>query len=271
MLEMLAGLQKDLKGNKNGDDFFSGTGNSQYIAEQFAKRMGIKVYSIEEPLDFDCLLRDEDTIAVCYPIYGSCVPRIMREFVLQHRPHFETKKLIILCTQMLFSGDGARAFARIIPGCDDRVIYAEHFLMPNNICNFFLFPISEKEAAVKPLKALKKLDRVCLHIQNSVVKRRGWNIFSTLLGKTQNIAYPKLEKKGRSSFIADESCIGCGLCVKCCPVHNLEMRNGTVVQKDRCILCYRCVNRCPKQSCTVLIHAKPKKQYQGIKQGEQKP
>lgn len=34
---------------------------------------------------------------------------------------------------MLFSGDGAKAFARLIPNCDGRVRYAEHFKMPNNL------------------------------------------------------------------------------------------------------------------------------------------
>ena len=250
--------------------YFSGTGNSRYIAEQFAERMEIRAYSIEEELDFDSLLKDEDAIAVCYPIYGSCVPRIMREFVQSYRRYFETKKLVIFCTQMLFSGDGARAFARELPGCDDRVIYAEHFLMPNNICNFFLFPIREREAEKKPQRALKKLDRVCREIKDGVVRRRGWSVLSALLGKTQNIAYPRLEQKGRSSFLADEDCTGCGLCVKRCPAHNLEMVRGRVVQKDRCILCYRCVNLCPRQSCTVLLHTKPKKQYKGVREARKR-
>lgn len=244
--------------------YFSGTGNSQYIAEQFASRMNIKAYSIEQDLDFDTLLANVDTIAVCYPIYGSCVPRIMREFVEKYKIHFETKKLIIFCTQMLFSGDGARAFARLLNECDGRILYAEHFLMPNNICNFLLFPMTEKEKIKKPEKALKKLDLVCSDIRNGIVKKRGWNIFSALLGKTQNVAYPKMERKGKSSFRTDESCIGCGLCVKNCPMHNLEMVNGKVIQKNNCTLCYRCVNLCPKQSCTIYLHKKPKRQYKGI-------
>ena len=64
--------------------YFSGTGNSKYLAEQFAKRMNINVYSIEQNLDFETIFSHEDTIAFCYPIYGSCVPRIMREFVSKY-------------------------------------------------------------------------------------------------------------------------------------------------------------------------------------------
>lgn len=174
--------------------YFSGTGNSKYLAEQFAKRMNINAYSIEQNLDFETIFSHEDTIAFCYSIYGSCVPRIMREFVSKYK-----------------------------------------------------FYLNEK-----------KLDRICLDIQHGKVKKRGWNIYSTLLGKTQNIAYMKMEKQGLSSFRTDESCIGCGLCAKRCPTHNLEMQNGKVVQKGNCTLCYRCVNLCPKQSCAVYFHKKQK-------------
>ena len=244
--------------------YFSGTGNSKFIAKRFARRMRAKAYSIEQNLNFGELFSKEDTIAVCYPVYGSCVPRIMREFVAKYKKYFNSKKLIIFCTQMMFSGDGARAFARLLPGCDKRVIYAEHFMMPNNICNFFLFPITEREKIRKSAKALRKLDRVCLDIRRGIVKKRGWNPFSTLLGKTQNVAFSKTEEQGRSSFRTSESCTGCGLCVKKCPAHNLEMRNGKVLQKGNCTLCYRCVNLCPVQSCTIFIHKKPERQYKGL-------
>lgn len=114
----------------------------------------------------------------------------------------------------------------------------------------------------KPLRALEKLDKVCSDIQKGVVKKRGWNAFSNILGKTQNIAYPKMEAKARASFRTDDSCIGCGLCVKKCPMHNLELVNGKVKQNGNCTLCYRCVNICPKQSCTVYFTKKPKKAIQ---------
>lgn len=245
--------------------YFSGTGNSKYIAKQFSKKMDSDCYSIEEKINFKSILSNADTIAVVYPIYGSCVPRIMREFVEKYLEELKNKKLIIFCTQMLFSGDGARAFARLIPGCDKNIIYAEHFIMPNNICNFFLFPMSNKVILKKTKKADKKLDKVCDNIKKEIIRKRGWNIISTLLGKTQNIAYPKMEEQARHSFIADSTCIQCGLCVKLCPMNNLEIIDGKVVQKDNCTICYRCVNICPQKAATVYFRAKPKKQYEGIK------
>jgi hypothetical protein len=64
--------------------YFSGTGNSKYIADTFSRHMDAKCHSIEEQLDYGQLLVSEETIAFCYPIFGSRVPRIMREFVAQH-------------------------------------------------------------------------------------------------------------------------------------------------------------------------------------------
>lgn len=244
--------------------YFSGTGNSEYIAQRFSEKMKAKCHSIEENIDFEHLLARTNVIAVCYPIYGSCVPRIMREFVEKHKRAFRRKKLIIFCTQMMFSGDGARAFTRLLSGCHNHVIYAEHFNMPNNISNFFLFPIREKERIRKVNAANKKLDVVCSNIKKGVIKKRGWSKFAHLLGKMQNSSYPAIEEKQKGSFVADSNCIQCGLCVKHCPMKNLELDEAGVKQKNNCILCYRCVNLCPKKAATVFIHKKPKQQYKGI-------
>ena len=244
--------------------YFSGTGNSAYVAKGFAGRMGADCHSIEESLDFAALLAVHDTVAVCYPIYGSCVPRIMREFAQRHSSALAEKKLVILCTQMMFSGDGARAFARLLPGCDGNVRYAEHFNMPNNISNFWLFPVGEGERRRKQRVADRKLERICRDMQNGIVRRRGWSRFSTLLGKLQNTYWPAIEEKQKGSFAADGDCNRCGACVGRCPVENLSLTEMGVAQKNDCILCYRCVNLCPQKAATVMLHAKPKRQYKGI-------
>lgn len=244
--------------------YFSGTGNSKYIATEFANRMKSQCYSIEEKQDFQELFHKEDTIAVCYPIYGSCVPAIMREFVNKYKEVLSEKKFIIFCTQMIFSGNGAKAFAQLIPGSERRVLYAEHFKMPNNISNFFLFPITEKERLRKHKKADRLLEKTCSNIQNGIVVRRGFHPVSSLLGKMQNTYWYHIERKKQGSFKTNQYCNDCGLCVSCCPTHNLEKTTGGIQQKNNCTLCYRCVNICPRRAAMVMLHYRPKKQYKGI-------
>ena len=86
--------------------YFSGTGNSRFVAEHFAAAAGAACYSIEEPLDAAVLLRQEEVVAFCYPVYGSCVAGPMRSFVQAHQDELQGKRFVILATQLIFSGDG---------------------------------------------------------------------------------------------------------------------------------------------------------------------
>lgn len=246
--------------------YFSGTGNSQYIAELFATRMGSDCHSIEEQIDFNKVIFDNDTIAFVYPIYGSYIPRIMRDFVTGVRGDLEDKKIIIFCTQYLFSGDGTRVFTELLPkSCE--ITYTEHFLMPSNICNFPPFSTNDGVKIQKYLmKAQRKMNVACLNIENRIVKKRGFTIFSKTLGLLQRPGFRYGEKKISKSIRIKDLCTRCGVCVAICPTHNLKIDNNKVQQNNICTLCYRCVNKCPEKAITVFIHRRVKRQYKGVKE-----
>ena len=243
--------------------YFSGTGNTKYLSEHFAEIMKSTSYSIEDNVDFEGLISRNETIAFCYPIYGSCVPEIMRDFVLKHKVYLKEKNLIIFSTQMLFSGDGARVFTELIEDIDVNIIYAEHFNMPNNICNFFLLPVKTREKARRVLeKADRKLVKTCNHIKSGKVNKRGFNIFSAYVGLlSQRMYFRIIEKKAKKDVRISPNCNSCGKCVKVCPRKNLEIHDNKINQKGKCTLCYRCVNICPQKAITVLLHTGVKKQY----------
>ena len=183
--------------------FFSGTGNTQYIAEFYSKLMKSECYSIEDVADFETIICNEDTITFCYPVYGSRVPEIMRVFVQKYKAHLHGKKLIILCTQLFFSGDGARVFMELLEDIEVEIIYAEHFNMPNNICNLAIIPLSSHEKSKKIVeKADLKLFKTCDNIKKGIVIKRGFSNLSKQVGwYSQRIYFGKVEEKeiGRAS------------------------------------------------------------------------
>ncbi len=247
--------------------YFSGTGNSRYIAEYFSRTMGCEHYSIEEDIDFKKLISTNDPITFCYPTYGSCVPFIMREFILEYKKYLNDKKLIILSTQLLFSGDGARVLTELLEDIKYKVIYAEHFNMPNNICNLPIFTNPSKKKIGKYIsKANKKINKISKYIKKGTIKKRGFNIISKYLGLiSQRIYFKDIEEKAKNDVRITRDCILCGKCVRICPTHNLEKVGSRIEQKGKCTLCYRCVNECPVKAITVLYHKKVLQQYSGIR------
>ena len=261
--------------------YFSGTGNTKYIAELFSGKTGARCMSIEDEAGFfNEEIRSEiqlnETIVFCYPIYGSRVPLIMRQFAAKYIDFLRGKKIIILVTQVAFSGDGARAFCDLFPKDHIQVVYAEHFSMPNNVCNF----PSPKRAGTKTVQrrlrtAEKKMDRICRDLKEDIVKKRGFSTGSRILGSIQGkpwqgnsknafAAENTMEHRAKHGVRIGGDCVICNICVERCPMGNLENRQGAISHKGNCTVCYRCVNLCPQKAITTFIHRKPRRQYKGI-------
>jgi len=245
--------------------YFSGTGNSKYIAKLFCRNMNAQCHSIEENINFVQLIFSHEKIGFCYPIYGSRVPRIMREFVCRYIECLKDKKIVIFCTQLIFSGDGARVFTDMFSRDYVKVIYAEHFYMPNNVNNLFFLPIENDKIINKKLEnAERKMKIVCDNINNRKIIKRGFNIFSRFLGLFQGIFMPMLERKALDNVMVYDKCTLCGLCVSICPMCNFKKLNGKIVTKGNCTMCYRCINKCPENAIAVFLKTKINRQYKGL-------
>jgi len=238
--------------------------------------MDAKCFSIETDTNFTQELKDTDTVAFCYPIYGSRIPRNMREFVARYKSDINGKKIIILVTQALFSGDGARVFTDLFLDSKIDVIYAEHINMPNNVNNMVIL---RKATDIRLKKYVRKADvkllRVCNDIKTGIIKKRGFSRFSQVLGCIQGKIWQgdsrkvepdirSAEYKLKKSVKIRKECTACNLCVGLCPVRNLLNKDGKIVTNNNCIVCYRCINHCPAKAISIMINTKPGWLYKGI-------
>ncbi len=48
--------------------------------------------------------------------------------------------------------------------------------------------------------------------------------------------------------VAEDRCIGCGMCARVCPMANITLTDGKPAFHDRCAYCFACFHACPKQA-----------------------
>ena len=60
------------------------------------------------------------------------------------------------------------------------------------------------------------------------------------------VFYPVFVKA--KAFYADQTCTGCGKCVKVCPLNNVTMNNKKPVWGKHCTHCMACICHCPAEA-----------------------
>lgn len=139
--------------------YFSGTGNTKYCITKLIQELdkNSKLYSIE---DKDSLraINENETIIFGYPIYYSNLPKIVKDFIENNAKLFYEKKIFILATMGLFSGDGTGCSARLFKKYGATILGGIHIQMPDCIGDVKLLkkPLSKNIKIID--KANQKLD-----------------------------------------------------------------------------------------------------------------
>lgn len=235
--------------------YFSGTGNSKFAAECFCQNYDkdSKALSIEDQ-DAISEIKRSDLLVFSYPVQYSTVPKILRDFITKNNELWMNKKVFIIATMGLFSGDGSGILGRLLHGFGAEVIGGLHLKMPDSI--------GDEKALKRPLEKNKELVRAAeLKIKESVSLLKEGNPtreglgplyqMAGLFGQRLYFGHKTKEYSSKLKINADK-CVGCGLCVKLCPMNNITVASGKAVSGNQCTMCYRCINKCPKQAITLL-------------------
>lgn len=235
--------------------YFSGTGNTRFCAERFVNAFGngSRTFPIEDKAALSAI-GESDEIVIAYPVYYSNVPKIVRDFIENNSSIWRGKRVFIIATMGLFSGDGAGCSARILRKHGAIVTGGLHVKMPDCIGDVGLLKKSPEENRAIIEKAKDKIDKAAESCRNGKPPREGLNVFSHIAGlfgqrlwfrgKTKDYTQnPKIDK---------EKCVGCGECERVCPMRNIRAENGKAVSGNRCTMCYRCFSECPQRAITII-------------------
>jgi len=234
--------------------YFSGTGNTKYCVETFIKHYdGSNAISIEAPNAKKAIMK-HDTIVFGYPVYFSNAPKIVRDFIAENQECYDKKKIFIIATMGLFSGDGTGCTARLFRKHHAKVVGGLHLKMPDCIGDEKL--LKKSLAANKEIirQAEDKIAFASAKWKEGNPTKEGLNFFYHMAGLFGQRLwfYGKTATYKNKPDVDRQKCIGCGRCAALCPRKNINISDGKAVSYDKCTLCYRCVSHCPTQALTIL-------------------
>lgn len=235
--------------------YFSGTGNSRYALEVFLKKYDetAKAYSIEDE-DITKYINNNEELVFAYPVQYSNIPKMLKDFIDRNQHLWNGKKIFVIATMGLFSGDGAGNLARRLHKYGAQIVGGLHLKMPDSIADEKALkrPLEKNKELVK--LAEQKIDKAVKNMKKGKVPQEGIGFFYHLAGLfgQRLYFYSKTKRYSNKVKVNKQKCVGCGQCVNLCPMRNLRIEQNMAVAEDRCTMCYRCINTCPKQAITLI-------------------
>lgn len=235
--------------------YFTGTGNSKYALEVFLRvyDSDCKAFSIEDDNAIKNI-KEHKEIIFSYPVQYSTVPKILRDFIKKNNQLWRNKKVFVIATMGLFSGDGAGVLGRLLQSYGAEIIGGLHIKMSDSIADERVLkrPLEKNIQLIK--NAEIKLEKAVYNFKEGKPPQEGLGTIHRIFGFLgQRLLFGNKTKNYTDKLRIDtKKCVACGKCVKICPMKNIELVDNTVKQNNQCTMCYRCVNYCPKKAITLL-------------------
>lgn len=235
--------------------YFSGTGNTKFCIDKFMEEYdhSKNAFPIEAKETLSQIANSRE-IVIGYPVQYSNIPRILQDYIVRNRQLWNGKKVFIIATMGLFSGDGAGILARLLKRYGAAITGGLHLKMPDSISDEKALKRSLEKNKELVQKAAEKIQRAVRDIKSGTPPQEGLSPLCHLAGLfgQRLYFYRKTEHYTDRIKIDHAKCIGCGLCEKLCPMGNLSLENGIAAASSQCTMCYRCISKCPQQAITLL-------------------
>ncbi len=262
--------------------YYSGCGNSRWIATMLAERMNEQLIEIPAALKAEALtytLQKKEKVGFVFPIYGWRPPEIVRYFVKhlslaqedggKHQPY-----TYAVCTCGDNIGRADKVFRRTLRRAGLPMDSFISVTMPETYINLPGFKLDNKQDVRQKLElAHSNVGLITSRLKHgaheiNVVRGKIPWTKTYLIGPL----FEKYTHRADHHFrVREKSCISCGKCAEICPVDKIEMIDGkpkwmfrdanTPKWQRHCLSCMACYHNCPKNAIQYADQTKGKGQY----------
>lgn len=228
--------------------YFTGTGNSLYVAKQIEENP----VSIPQVINGENLVFSADSIGIVAPVYGHEVPPMVHEFM--KKAVFHTDYFYMILTYGNRHGGAAELAKKLCDECGIKASYINVIMMVDNWLPSFDMEEQRKidkkidenlSVILEDLKARKKMISPVTDTDRAAHQQ-----FLAGMSKMPADAWQHLLK-------VTDACIGCGICEKVCPAASVRVADGKAVHiPGNCQTCLACAHACPQKAIQLVIPEK---------------
>jgi len=251
--------------------YFTGTGNSKFVAEELGRKLGEKPVSMFSYIKSEVKesFTSEKPLIFVTPTYAWRMPRIAERFVMDSEfTGCKDAYFVLTCGDSI---GNAGKYAKKL--CEDKGLnYKGIFgvVMPENYIAMFNAP--EKEEAEKIVKrSLPEIDKVARCISQLKPHNVKCVAKDNFLSAAVNPMFYAASIRDKAFKVSDD-CNSCGKCIVSCPLNNIQLNNGRPEWKGNCTHCMACICGCPKGAIEYGKKSigKPRYQCPGIHESDSK-
>jgi ferredoxin/flavodoxin len=242
--------------------YFSGTGNTLYLAKETARLLDAELLPIVTALAGEGrIVPDADVVGIVYPVYYNDLPAVVMDFA-KRLAGIETAYVFAVCNYGGCGSHSVKTLGELIKDAGGELSAAYGIHMPQNA---FKKPWEKNERIVgrggakirkiaADVKAKKKgnhlkglLNYIFLRVHPRMLPKIKADL-AEAAGLSPELDLDVLIRAGDRRFRATERCTGCGTCARVCPVGNIELKDGKPVWLGRCENCLACYDWCPQRA-----------------------
>lgn len=233
--------------------YFSGTGNTEFVAKLFKDVLEQKGHSVTL-IDSSKKISFNDDYS--FLVFGGCIhsemfPEPFMEWVNEKVLSGNGRRCIVFSTQAAKRASGANILADILKNKGFSVDVIEHITMPNNFYVVAFGKDSEEEVERRKKRAKEYVCEIVEDFLNGKTRIKNVTPIRKKYAKLSYELFLKYAKSwARKKLNVDYSlCVRCLKCVKNCPTKNISFKEK-IEFKDNCICCQRCIHQCPVNAFT---------------------
>ncbi len=238
--------------------YFSGTGNTYYIAKKIANSFeNAKLIPIGSLQDEKQVTTNAQNVGIVFPVYFYDAPKIVKRFL--EKLELSNKSYVFLIAN--YGAGGGNALANCVSILKSRHIEVSNtmsFVLPDNS---IIYPTPKEKMPQMFEYADQKIDKAIQALLNQEksdlpTKKLGTQLAGQLMLKasTSYLGFNALK-------ITKDKCTNCGLCSKICPVDNIVASDTCPQINHNCEMCFACLHHCPEEAIR-FKRMKPKTNYQ---------